>query len=312
MTTSNTTSAIFHVDVASHRAGGEGALMASVRALTQALAEIKQAVVRELVQLSSAEKLEQATFQAVASTLRAQLRRHALLVEQLEAVAGEQDRPTDRAEALALARAHRAESRTLAESLRDLGARVRASKQEQELAEHAALLDAGVSGAGGKVLSERAALQSARDVTSSLQRTRQLMADELTRSSCTLRTLDAQGKSLNETLQEHKAVTGTLGVGRRQLSRLHRRDFTDKLLLGLGFLFFLLVVVHVVHRRVGGLFSWGSSPPIEDASTVHVPLQPPAPPLPTLGQPATPAGLIHEAVLAEAADGGPAPAHEEL
>lgn len=64
-----------------------------------------------------------------------------------------------------------------------------------------------------------------------------------------------QGTVLKETLNEHNSITSNLAASRRALNRLKRRYFTDKILLGLGMAFFLLVVTHVFKRRVGSPFA---------------------------------------------------------
>ena len=56
-----------------------------VSAVVARLGELEQGVLRELVALSSAKELTETAFQTAAVSLRAQLRRHLLLVEQLEA-----------------------------------------------------------------------------------------------------------------------------------------------------------------------------------------------------------------------------------
>ena len=155
------------------------------------------------------------------------------------------------------ARRHRAEGDALAASLRELGAKVRAGAAELEAAERAALLLGGADGNGGGGegsaagrLSARAATQASRDATASLRRTRELMAQELERSDLQLRMLHDQGAELKSTLRDHHGLTGTLSTGRRALSRLQRRDFTDRVLMILGFLFFLLVVLHILKKRL--------------------------------------------------------------
>ena len=87
-------------------------------------------------------------------------------------------------------------------------------------------------------------------MTSSLRRTRQLMTSELQRGDTTLQSLDGQTKTIKDTLQEQKGVTSNASSGRAALGRLQRRGCTDKALIALGFLFFLLVVLHIVKKRL--------------------------------------------------------------
>ena len=135
---------------------------------------------------------------------------------------------------------------------------MRAGRAQQEAVERSALLlgtpSPAEGGAGGGAvsskLSDRAATQKAHDVTSSLRRTRQLMTSELQRGDTTLQSLDGQTKTIKDTLQEQKGVTSNASSGRAALGRLQRRGCTDKALIALGFLFFLLVVLHIVKKRL--------------------------------------------------------------
>ena len=227
------------------------------------LSSIEQEVLRELLRLAQLDSssYSQAVFHSATATLRTSLRKHMGLVDELEKHATECDRPFDQEVLVTHAHRHRAENATLLSSLRELTAKVLAGREENE---RDALFGGQSEGRGdthdGKGgISVRAGATAARDVTESLRRTRQIMADELQRADNTLRTLDAQGKSLKDTLQEQRAVGSSLRTGSRALSKLSRRDFTDTILLLAAFAFFLLVVVHIAKKRVGFLFpspSW--------------------------------------------------------
>ena len=159
--------------------------------LVTGLVEREQAVLRELVrlaELNTAQVLAEPAFHAASMSIRAQLRAHAAKVEELELHASEQDRAADVEQAMRHVSRHRNEGATLQASLRDLGGKVRTGRAQQEAAERSALLlgtpspaDGGTGGGGlhQRKLSDRAATQAARDVTTSLRRTRQLMTSEL-------------------------------------------------------------------------------------------------------------------------------------
>ena len=76
------------------------------------------------------------------------------------------------------------------------------------------------------------------------------MTSELQRGDTTLQSLDGQTKAIKDTLQEQRGVTSNASSGRAALGRLQRRGCTDKALIALGFLFFLLVVLHIVKKRL--------------------------------------------------------------
>jgi protein transport protein SEC20 len=228
------------------------------------LTDLEQSVLRELIQLAeqhAAHPLLLSEFQPAGAALRRRLRAHSERVDELRGLAGELGRPAERAEADAHVQRHAAEGNALLDSVRELGARVQANRPQQQAAERTALLlgagaAAGDGDTGGpkssrRGLSDRMSVQSARDATSALARTRRMMAEELSRSNLTLKSLDTQSKSLRNTLQEHRSIVSSLAASRRALSRLQRRDLTDKILLGLGFLFFCLVVLYIAQKRLG-------------------------------------------------------------
>ena len=232
--------------------------MATVESTVVTLVELEQSVLREMLrvaELNTAMVLSHSQFAEAAASVHSSLRRHASLVEELGQLASECDLPADQAEAERHVRRHRTEGATLAQSLRELTAKVSGNRELQEEAARRALLG-GCGTAGGDAtggLTARAKAHSARDVTESLRRTRQMMAEELERTDGTLRALDEQGKVLKDTLQEQRGIGGALGTGRRALNRMSRRDFTDRVLLVLGFGFFFVVVLYILKRRLGFL-----------------------------------------------------------
>ena len=75
----------------------------------------------------------------------------------------------------------------------------------------------------------------------------------LTRGSAAAQSLDAQKKVLKDAEQRQHSIAKELASGRRALRQLQRREFTDKLLLFLGFGIFLLVNLYIVRKRLGSL-----------------------------------------------------------
>ena len=198
-----------------------------------------------------------------------------------------QERPADEEDVKRHARRHRSEGKALADGLRDLAAKVRANRTRLEAAERAALLQveeefggSPSAGAGASSqLAARASTQAARKVTDSLRRTRELMSSELNRFDTTLRDLDEQGKSLKTTEDQHKGgIDGSLGAGKRKITRLQQREQTDRVLIGLAFAFFVLVVLYIIKKRVGLNFS-----SLYSLALSAVPPPPPSPPLDSSG-----------------------------
>ena len=238
---------------------------APLASLSSSLADDEHAILAALLRLAGELKppVAAATLTSVdteAAAVRSQLRAHDERISQLEEFAAVQDRPTDEAEVRAVVRRHRAKSTELAASLRELTIKARTARPGIEAAERAALfaMDAeGATRAGGaddpKAVgaSARASAQAARDVTGSLRRTYQLVNAENERTEATLRSLEEQGRTLKGTLKEQRGIGGTLNSGKRKLSKLEKREFTDRVLIAAAFAFFLLVVVHITKRRLG-------------------------------------------------------------
>ena len=66
-----------------------------------------------------------------------------------------------------------------------------------------------------------------------------------------LYTAMSSGK-LQETKQGMEEIGSSIKVGQGLISKLGRRDFTDKVLIFLAFVFFISVVLYVIRKRLIG------------------------------------------------------------
>lgn len=82
------------------------------------------------------------------------------------------------------------------------------------------------------------------------------MADELAKSAKSLETIENSSETLNLVSKEHQSMTDLISTGRKLTTVLSRRDVTDRVLIALGFLLFLLVVTFVLKRRTGWTAAW--------------------------------------------------------
>ncbi|XP_020085563.1 uncharacterized protein LOC109708293 [Ananas comosus] len=92
---------------------------------------------------------------------------------------------------------------------------------------------------------------AAESITESLRRTRQLMVQEVERSSSTLATFEESTSVLRKAESEYKGHRSLLMRTRRLLSTMQRQDVIDRVILVIGFLIFLSVVLYVVSKRIG-------------------------------------------------------------
>ncbi|CAN8258275.1 unnamed protein product [Cochlearia groenlandica] len=91
----------------------------------------------------------------------------------------------------------------------------------------------------------------AESITESLRRSRQLMVQEVERSTNTILAFDESTGVLKKAESEYKGHKSLLSRTRNLLSTMQRQDVMDRLILVLGFSVFALVVLYVVSERIG-------------------------------------------------------------
>ncbi|KAI9078823.1 hypothetical protein K1719_039281 [Acacia pycnantha] len=124
----------------------------------------------------------------------------------------------------------------------------KAAQEEREL----------LLGGGGESTVRRRNLQTkvgmtsaAESITESLRRTRQLMVQEVERSTSTLMTVEESTGVLKKAESEYKGQRSLLMRTRNLLSTMQRQDVMDRIILGVGFFLFSLAVLYVVSKRIG-------------------------------------------------------------
>lgn len=166
-------------------------------------------------------------------------------IEDLERMAMEQDRETDKREILHEVENHRKQLISDQVSLRKANV---ASKQTLDLVERQELVQP------GNVLRQRSAKQdvvrSAGDVTASLMGLSRLMTQQVHRSDETVQTLVISSQTLTSTKEEFKVMSGTLSMSRRILTKYNRRELTDRLLIILALALFLATVLYILKKRI--------------------------------------------------------------
>eukprot|EP00897_Mesotaenium_endlicherianum_P008068 jgi/Mesen1/728/ME000011S00070 len=154
-------------------------------------------------------------------------------------------------------------AQALLETCRDdyfrLRADLRKAKQQAKVnaevvirSQREALLGGGEKGALRRRLLQTAAELggAAEDVTDTLRRTRQIMAQEVERGAATLHVMGESTATLKKAQSEYEGQGSLLSVARRLLSMLQRQDVVERLVLAVGTLLFLLVCVYIVYKRV--------------------------------------------------------------
>ncbi|KAL1358778.1 hypothetical protein HN51_004021 [Arachis hypogaea] len=142
---------------------------------------------------------------------------------------------------------------TLRLNLRNANMQAKANMRKAAQEERALLLGGGEeSTARRRNLQTKAGMTSAAEsITESLRRTRQLMAQEVERSTSTLMTLDESTGVLRKAESEYKGHRSLLMRTRNLLSTMQRQDVLDRIIMAVGFLLFSLAVLYVVSKRIG-------------------------------------------------------------
>ncbi|TYI38780.1 hypothetical protein ES332_A02G052700v1 [Gossypium tomentosum] len=92
---------------------------------------------------------------------------------------------------------------------------------------------------------------AAESITESLRHTRQLMVQEVERSTNTLMTFEESTGVLKKAESEYKGHRSLLSRTRNLLSTMQRHDVIDRIVLVVGFIFFSCAVLYVVSKRIG-------------------------------------------------------------
>jgi len=88
------------------------------------------------------------------------------------------------------------------------------------------------------------------DVTVALQRTIALMQGELERSVLSTQMLDASTASLQSTSAVHDTLTTVMSTSKQLIVALEKSDLLDRVLIISALMFFLLVVLFILKRRL--------------------------------------------------------------
>ncbi|CAG8534860.1 4936_t:CDS:2 [Ambispora gerdemannii] len=98
--------------------------------------------------------------------------------------------------------------------------------------------------------SDDSVLRATDDVTKTLQRTVQLMQQEIERSAYSAKSLEDSSRILKSTYNEFRGFTAVVRGSKQLITKLEQSDWTDRLLILFGLFVFILVVLYILKRRV--------------------------------------------------------------
>ncbi|XP_075959271.1 vesicle transport protein SEC20-like isoform X3 [Anarhichas minor] len=92
--------------------------------------------------------------------------------------------------------------------------------------------------------------QTTSDITENLMSISRMMAQQVQQSEETMTSLATSSRTIQETNEEFKTMTGTIQLGRKLITKYNRRELTDKLLIFLAIALFLATVLYILKKRL--------------------------------------------------------------
>lgn len=97
---------------------------------------------------------------------------------------------------------------------------------------------------------DEALMSASTDVAESLKSTLNLMKQELDRSVLSTQMLEQQTKTLNLTSNQYITFSDLLTTSRQLITSIQRADVLDRLILGAALVFFMLVCLYILKKRI--------------------------------------------------------------
>ncbi|KAK7922585.1 hypothetical protein WMY93_009487 [Mugilogobius chulae] len=170
-----------------------------------------------------------------------------LRIQDLEQMAMEQDKESDKQALITQVEGHRKQMLSNQTAWRKANL---ASKLSIDNMEKQALLNGGDSAVRQRKLTKESLAQTTSSITENLMSISRMMAQQVQQSEETVTTLSTSSKTVQETNEEFKAMTGTIQLGRKLITKYNRRELTDKLLIFLALALFLATVLYILKKRL--------------------------------------------------------------
>ncbi|GAA6084395.1 vesicle transport protein SEC20, partial [Tachysurus ichikawai] len=167
-------------------------------------------------------------------------------IQDLEQMGKEQDKESEKLALLRQVESHRKQmlSNQTAWRKANLASNLAIDKLEKE-----DLLSVGDSTARQRKVTKESLVQNSSDITESLMNISRMMSQQVNQSEETISTLATSSRTVLETNEEFKAMTGTIQLGRKLITKYNRRELTDKLLIFLALALFLATVLYILKKR---------------------------------------------------------------
>ncbi|XP_037604028.1 vesicle transport protein SEC20 isoform X1 [Sebastes umbrosus] len=93
-------------------------------------------------------------------------------------------------------------------------------------------------------------VETSGNITENLMSMSRMMAEQVKQSEDTIGTLSTSSRTVQETNEEFKSMTGTIHLGRKLILKYNRRELTDKLLIFLALALFFATVLYILKKRL--------------------------------------------------------------
>lgn len=170
-----------------------------------------------------------------------------LRIQDFEQMAMEQDKESDKQALMSQVEGHRKQMLSNQTGWRKANL---ASKLSIDNMEKQALLNGGDSAVRQRKMTKEGLAQSASDITENLMSISRMMAQQVQQSEETMTSLATSSRTILETNEEFKTMTGTIQLGRKLITKYNRRELTDKLLIFLALALFLATVLYILKKRL--------------------------------------------------------------
>ncbi|CAG5872473.1 unnamed protein product, partial [Menidia menidia] len=169
-------------------------------------------------------------------------------IQDLEQMGREQDKESDRLAIIAETESHRRQmlSNQTAWRKANLACKLAIDNLEKEM-----LLGGGENqSTRQRKVTKETLVETSSNITDSLMSISRMMAEQVQQSEDTISTLATSSRTVLETNEEFKSMTGTIHLGRKLILKYNRRELTDKLLIFLAVALFLATVLYILKKRL--------------------------------------------------------------
>ncbi|XP_023153940.2 vesicle transport protein SEC20-like isoform X1 [Amphiprion ocellaris] len=168
-------------------------------------------------------------------------------IQDFEQMALEQDRESDKQALLSLVEGHRKQMSSNQTAWRKANL---ASKLSIDNMEKQALLSGSDIAVRQRKMTKEGLAQTTSDITENLMNISRMMAQQVQQSEESITSLATSSRTIQETNEEFKTMTGTIQLGRKLITKYNRRELTDKLLIFLALALFLATVLYILKKRL--------------------------------------------------------------